>query len=138
MATCWSFTATRTPARTVLEINPKLAPFFGRSQWTQIDWEQRQRLRGKPLALWLHGFYATHAAPHALTVEYLHKLSGSQTKQLRYFKKNLTQALRDLQAAGAIKAFKIQDDLVHVRTSPTKSQQRHLAAVSPRPSGRRK
>ena len=124
--------------RTVLEINPKLAPFFGRSQWTQIDWEQRQRLRGKPLALWLHGFYATHAAPHALTVEYLHKLSGSQTKQLRYFKKNLTQALRDLQAAGAIKAFKIQDDLVHVRASPTKSQQRHLAAVRRRPSDRRK
>ena len=57
--------------RTVLEINTKLAPFFGRSQWTQIDWEQRQRLRGKPLALWLHGFYATHAAPHALKVEYL-------------------------------------------------------------------
>ena len=42
--------------RTVLEINPKLAKFYGRSQWTQIDWEQRQRLRGKPLALWLHGF----------------------------------------------------------------------------------
>ena len=124
--------------RTVLEINPKLAPFFGRSQWTQIDWEQRQRLRGKPLALWLHGFYASHAAPHALTVEYLHKLSGSQTKQIRYFKKNLTQALRDLQAAGALKAFKIQGDLVHVRTVPTKSQQRHLAAARRRPSGRRK
>ena len=91
--------------RTVLEINPKLAPFFGRSQWTQIDWEQRQRLRGKPLALWLHGFYATHAAPHALTVEYLHKLSGSQTKRLRKFKENLTQALRDLEAAGTIQGF---------------------------------
>ena len=65
----------------VLEINPKLAAFYGRYQWTQIDWEQRQTLRRKPLALWLHGFYATHAAPHALTVEYLHKLSGSQTKR---------------------------------------------------------
>ena len=114
--------------RTVLEINPKLAPFFGRSQWTQIDWEQRQWLRGKPLALWLHGFYATHAAPHALTVEYLHKLSGSQTKQLWKFKQNLTQALRELQAAGAIKAFEIRDDLIHVWTIPSPSQQKHLAA----------
>ena len=111
-----------------VEINPDLAAFYGRSQWTQIDWEQRQLLRSKPLALWLHGFYATHAAPHALTVEYLHKLSGSQTKQLRKFKQNLTQALRDLQAAGAIQGFTIQDNLVDVQTVPSRSQQRHLAA----------
>ena len=123
--------------RTVLEINPKLAPFFGPTRWTQIDWEQRQRLRAKPLALWLHGFYASHAAPHALTIEYLHKLSGSQTKQLWKFKQNLTQALRDLQAAGAIRDFEIRDDLVHVRTVPSKSQRKHLAARRP-PARRRK
>ena len=117
--------------RTVLGINPKLAPFFGRSQWTQIDWEQRQQLRGKPLALWLHGFYASHAKPYPLTVAYLHKLSGSQTKQLRYFKKNLTQALRDLQAVGGIEAFEIVGDLVHVQTIPSPSQQKHLAARRP-------
>ena len=122
---------------TVLEINPKLAPFFGPTRWTQIDWEQRQLLRNKPLALWLHGFYASHATPHALTVEYLHKLSGSQTKQLRKFKQNLTQALRDLKAAGAIRDFEIRDNLVHVQTVPSKSQQRHLAARRP-PARRRK
>ena len=115
----------------VVEINPELAAFYGRSQWTQIDWEQRQLLRSKPLALWLHGFYASHAAPHALTVEYLHKLSGSRTKELRYFKKNLAQALRDLKTAGAIRDFEIQDNLVHVQTVPSKSQQRHLAARRP-------
>ena len=123
--------------RYVLEINHKLARFFGPTLWTQIDWEQRQALRRKPLALWLHGFYATHAKPLALTVEYLHKLSGSQTKQLRKFKQNLTQALRDLEATGAIKAFEIRDDLVHVWTVPSKSQQRHLAARRP-PARRRK
>ena len=112
----------------VVDINPKLAKFYGRSQWTQIDWEQRQQLRGKPLALWLHGFYASHAAPYPLTVAYLHKLSGSQTKQLKHFKQNLAEALRDLEAAGAIKAFEIRDELVHVRTVPSKSQQKHLAA----------
>ena len=122
--------------RTVLEISPKLAKFYGRTQWTQIDWAQRQQLRGKPLALWLHGFYASHAAPYPLTVAYLHKLSGSQTKQLRKFKQNLTKALRDLEAIGAIEAFEIQDDLVHVRTVPSPSQQKHLAAR--RPSARRR
>ena len=123
--------------RTVLEINPKIAPFFGSTRWTQIDWEQRQRLRGKPLALWLHGFYASHAAPHALTVEYLHKLSGSQTKQLKHFKQNLTQALRDLEAPGAIRGFTIKDDLVHVWTVPSKSQRKHLTVRRP-PARQRK
>ena len=123
--------------RYVVQINSKLAAFYGRSQWTQLDWEQRQQLRGKPLALWLMGFYASHAAPYPLTVEYLHKLSGSQTKQLRYFKKNLLQALRDLEAVGAIRSFEIRDELVHVRTVPSKSQQKHLAARRP-PARRRK
>ena len=123
--------------RYVLEINPKLAKFFGPTRWTQIDWGQRQRLRGKPLALWLHGFYASHAAPYPLRVAYLHKLSGSQTKQLKHFKQNLVRALRDLEAAGAIKSFEIRDDLVHVRTVPSQSQRKHLAARRP-PARRRK
>ena len=118
--------------RYVVEINPKLAPSsIGPTQWTQIDWEQRQRLRAKPLALWLHGFYASHAAPYPLTVAYLHKLSGSQTKRLRKFKENLIQALRDLEAVGAIQAFEIRDELVHVRTVPSPSQQKHLATRRP-------
>ena len=123
--------------RYVVKINPELAEFYGRSQWTQIDWEQRQQLRGKPLALWLHGFYASHAEPFSLRVAYLHKLSGSQTKQLRKFKQNLTQALRDLQATGAIKSFEIRSDLVHVQTVPSKSQRKHLAVRRP-PVRRRK
>ena len=123
--------------RTVLEINPKLAKFYGPTQWTQIDWEQRQRLRGKPLALWLMGFYASHAAPYPLRVEYLHKLSGSQTKQVWKFKQNLTQALEELAAVGAIQSFEIRDELVHVWTVPSKSQRKHLAARRP-PARRRK
>ena len=123
--------------RYVVEINPKLAAFYGRTQWTQIDWEQRQQLRGKPLALWLHGFYASHAAPYPLRVAYLHKLSGSQTNRLRRFKESLTQALSDLQAVGAIRGFEIQGDLVHVWTVPSQSQRKHLAARRP-PARRRK
>ena len=123
--------------RYVVEINPKLAKFYGRTLWTQIDWEQRQRLRGKPLALWLHGFYASHATPYPLTVAYLHQLSGSRTKQLKHFKQNLSRALRDLEAVDAIRSFEIRDDLVHVRTVPSPSQQKHLAARRP-PVRRRK
>ena len=122
--------------RTVLVLNPNLAPFFGPQEWTQLDWEQRLLLRGKPLALWLHGFYSSHASAYPLTVTYLHKLSGSQTKQLRYFKKNLRQALEELAAVGAIQAFEIRGELVHVRTAPSRSQQRHLAVRRPPPRRR--
>ena len=72
-----------------------------------------------------------------LTVAYLHKLCGSQTKQLWKFKQNLTKALRDLEALGAIEASEIVGDLVHVRTVPSKSPQKHLAARRP-PARRRK
>ena len=119
----------------VVQINPKLAAFYGVAEWTQLDWDQRQQLRGKPLALWLMGFYASHARPHPLTVAYLHKLSGSQTKQVWKFKQNLAGALGELVNVGAIEAFEIVGDLVHVRTVPSKSQQKHLAArrAKPRP-----
>ena len=123
--------------RYVVKINPQLAAFYGPTRWTQLDWGQRQRLRGKPLALWLHGFYASHAAPYPLTVAYLHKLSGSQTKQLRNFKQALARALPNLEAVGAIKAFEIRDDLVHVWSVPSPSQQKHLAARRP-PARQRK
>ena len=86
--------------RYVVQINSKLAAFYGRSQWTQLDWEQRQQLRGKPLALWLMGFYASHAAPYPLTVEYLHKLSGSQTKQLRYFQEKSSPGVAGSRSRG--------------------------------------
>ena len=120
--------------RYVVQINPKLAASStADSQWTQLDWEQRQQLRGKPLALWLMGFYASHARPHPLTVAYLHKLSGSQTKQLKHFKQNLAGALNQLVRGGAIEAFEIRDDLVHVRTVPSKSQRKHLAARRAQP-----
>ena len=116
----------------ILEINPKLAAFYTATRWTATDWEQRKRLRGKPLALWLHGFYASHANPHALSVEYLHKLSGSREKQIRDFKRRLIRALKDLEAVGAVKSFEIENDLVRVETAPSRSQRRHLSKPKPR------
>ena len=118
--------------RYVLEINPKLASLYTATRWTALDWEQRWRLRGKPLASWLQGFYSSHAEPHALRVEYLRTLSGSRTKRVRKFKENLIQALKDLEEAGAIKSFEIEDGLVRVEHAPSKSQQKHLSKPKPR------
>ena len=136
---CWTYGGTLLEfyrnediGRYVLEINPKLAALYTATRWTTTDWEQRKRLRGKPLALWLHGFYASHAEPHALSVEYLRKLSGSRTKQLRKFKQNLTQALKDIETVRAIKSFEIVGGLVYVEIIPSRSQKKHLAKLKSR------
>ena len=96
--------------------------------WTSIDWEQRQQLRGKPLALW-HEYYASYAAPLPVKVETLRALSGSRTAAVRKFRQLLRAALNELKAIGAIEAWEIDvNDLVHVYRGKaiTDSQRRHL------------
>ena len=71
-----------------LTLNPKTLELYRSTDWTALQWEQRRALIGKPLALWLHGFYSSHAEPYPLKVETLQILSGSGTKQPKHFKAN--------------------------------------------------
>ena len=115
-----------------LEINPKIKALYD-AGFTYIDWHQRQALRGKPLALWLHGFLASHAEPYPLKLETLHRLSGSRTKQIYHFKANLIAALRDLQAIGAINSYVIDgNNLVTINRTPSSSQRKHLTKTKSR------
>ena len=92
------------------------------------DFEQRQQLKRKPLAQWLHGYYASHAKPHPLKIETIRELSGSSNKQKADFKRKLRDALNDLVEVGSLLSFDISDDdLVTVQTKPSKAQARHLA-----------
>jgi len=111
--------------RYVLQINPDLADLYA-TGWTAIDWTQRRRLKKKPLALWLHGFFATHAAPFPMKVELYRSLSGSQTKEKWNFKQNLKAALEALKKVGAIISYQFEGELLHVERVPSSSQQRHL------------
>lgn len=96
--------------------------------YTHVDWEQRRKLKGNNLAQWLHGFYATHAAPLRYKVETIRELCGSTTERLTDFRKALRVALEKLKGAGAITSWNIdaKSDLVTVRRKGSKSQQRHL------------
>jgi hypothetical protein len=98
---------------------------FGPACWTQIQWEERCALKGKALVLWLHGYYSSHAAPYPVSVEYLHQLSGSRTRQVYHFKAELKKAFAILTLALG---WKIQWDgyLVTVTRPPSASQARHL------------
>jgi hypothetical protein len=112
-----------------IKLNPDLAGLFAHG-WTALEWEQRQELRGKHLALWLQGYYASHAAPIPVKVETLRAWSGSRTKALRAFRQNLRVALDQLKKFGVIAAWKIdrETDLVTVDRghSISTSQRRHL------------
>ena len=119
-----------------IKINPDLAKLYA-AGWTGIYWEQRQLLRGKPLALWLHGFYSSHAAPFPYKVETLRELCGSRTAELFKFRQHLRRALDDLKAGGVIAAWQIDPvtDLVNVDRGAaiTDSQRRHLTKPKRQP-----
>ncbi|MBV8892823.1 MAG: TrfA family protein [Acidobacteria bacterium] len=106
----------------IIKVNSDLAPLF-RHGWTGLDANQRRKIRGKPLALWLHAFYASHEKPYPYKVETLRDLCGSQTKTLKFFRKALRRALAELQQAGAIAAWEIDAaDLVRLHKVPTITQ----------------
>jgi hypothetical protein len=115
-----------------MTLDPDMIKLYGSADWTGIEWDQRQQLRSKPLALWLHGYYASHAAPLPVKVETLRMLSGSRTAELWKFRQLLRTALDELETIGAIKTWEIDDnDLVHISRgkSITDSQRRHLTRV---------
>jgi len=113
-----------------LTLDAKTLALYGDNNWTGIEWEQRQVLMRKPLALWLHGYYASHADPFPIKVETLRKLCGSEAKKLFHIREKLRIALDELKACGAIVSWQIDpdSDLVTVDrgASITDSQARHL------------
>ena len=121
----------------VIVLNPKLRALFAADQFTQIEWSVRHALDGKPLAQWLHGYYASHAKPYPVNVATLLKLSGSENADPSSGRQKLRKALDAL--ADASKAndqpfgYDIRDDLVHVEKKPSGAQRRHLAKKASKP-----
>ncbi|MHB0929647.1 MAG: plasmid replication initiator TrfA [Candidatus Nanopelagicales bacterium] len=101
-----------------IELEPKLLALY-QAGWTCMNWEQRQQLRRKPLAQWLHGWYGSHNKAYPMKIETLRKLSGSRNGQLAGFRRQLGKALGDLQTVKAIKSWEFKDGLLHVETSFT-------------------
>jgi hypothetical protein len=111
--------------RYVVIFNPKILTFY-EGGWTAIDWQDRQRLRGKPLALWLHGYLASHAKPYPIKIDTIRAFSGSSNKQIKSFKRSLIAALSELKKIEFILGFDFEGDTVIINKPPTPSQQRFL------------
>lgn len=112
----------------VITLNPDLQQLFEADQYTQIDWEARRALAGRPLAKWLHGFYSTHADPLKYKQETLLDLAGSQDVNPRSANRTLRKALTAIaaEANGEEFSYTITDGLVGVSRRPSESQARHL------------
>jgi hypothetical protein len=112
----------------VIEMNPKIVSLFGTDGWSSIEFDARRALKKQPLSQWLHGFYTSHARPFPMKVETLHRLCGSEAKQMFSFRQELRQSLDKLAEVTGW-TWEIDDsDLVHVAKTGTDSQQRHLIA----------
>ena len=108
----------------IFDIN--VIQLFAVHDWTALLWEERKQLSGKPLALWLHGFYSSHAKPIPMKISALIKLSGSETKEPRYFKKALKRAFDQIKAIVPGFKARFEGEMVYVERKPTKSQAKHL------------
>ena len=115
----------------IIRLNVGLQSLFASHQYTRVEWDIRQSLRGKPLAQWLHGYYASHAKPFPVTVETIHRLCGSETAALWKFTQTLRTALHHLQTAckanSQLFSHAIRGDLIYIERQPSPSQGRHLA-----------
>lgn len=111
----------------VIEMNPKIAQLFGGDGWSSIEFSERRALKKQPLSQWLHGFYSSHARPFPMKVATLHRLCGSESKQMFSFRQELRKALGQLSDVTSWTCEIDEDDLVHVLKVGTESQQRHLA-----------
>lgn len=113
----------------VVEVSRDLAKLFGRG-FSRVEWQERREIGRHPLAKWLHLYFAGHAQPHPISVEWLRQHSGSDTRELKRFRESLRKALQKLQDVGALDTWHIdpETDLVHVKRRPTPSQSKHLAS----------
>lgn len=104
-------------------VNQKFSVFFANGFWTELSVNERSALKGKQLALWLHGSYSTQSAPYAYKVETLKSQCGS-VAALKEFRRMLGKALSDISAVTGWDCWiDEKTDLVHVKKTKAVSHE---------------
>ena len=98
----------------VVKLNRDIIRLYGETQWTAIDWQQRLKLRRKPLAQALHAYYSSHRNPFPVTIGFLQKITGSRNAQRAGFKRDCRTALNELIRIGFLQSYSIDGDRVTV------------------------
>lgn len=97
-----------------LVLNPKIAACFGDAGWTGMNKTFRLQLKGKPLTLWLYGFYSSHAKPLPMKVSTMREMSGS-SNTLKDFKYKLKKSLSELASVTNWQCKIDENDLVIIK-----------------------
>lgn len=118
-----------------ITLSPEMLSLFQPSSWTQIEWAERMKLKGKPLAQWLHSYFSTHARPFPVTVAFLKEKTGSPTTQMFHFRVELRNAFKAMQDILGWTA-EWSGDVVKLTRPPTKSQERHILKTGLRKTSR--
>ena len=82
--------------------HPMLKPLFEPGAYSLVNLRLRMQLR-KPLAMWLHAFYSTHAKPVGYSIQKLRTLCGSRMSNPTMWRKAVRAALDELKAVGFLK-----------------------------------
>jgi len=114
-----------------ITLSSQVRTLFAPDSWTQIEWEERRKLMGKPLAQWLHSYFCTHARPYPVSVAFIKEKTGSPTQLLKHFKVELRTALETM---AEIIGWTVEwnGDLVKVTRPATAAQSRHLIKADTR------
>ena len=113
----------------VIQVSRHLCKLFQDGSFATINWEQRKKLRGKAMALWLQHYFSHFTKP----VHYsdLYKLSGSSSS-LKEFRRGLGNALPVLAQAGIHAAEIGKDGIVRpCKSRPAPAGQGSLGFESP-------
>lgn len=108
-----------------VEITRYLVNLFNRG-FTTVEWEQRWKLKRKPLACWLQLYYCSHSEPFPITVEFLRAQSGSKTADLSKFRQSLKAALDEIKEIGVIDSWEIGkgDKVTVIRPKSKKTKEK--------------
>jgi len=97
----------------IVQLNPKLSRLYGQHNWTRVQWDQRHALK-RDLSQWLHGFYSSHKAPFPIKTKTIHWLCGSENLDMSGFRKNLKNALIELQTVTGWRCWIDRSDRVNI------------------------
>lgn len=95
-----------------IRLNKALVRLYQQNTW--IDWEQKAKLKRKPLAQALHGYLSSHQNPFPVKIETIYNLSGSKNKRMTDFKQKVIAALDELVRIEFLIDYTIIDNKIHV------------------------
>lgn len=97
-----------------VRIAPELVKWFGDTNYTRVEWEQRKDLPDG-IATWLHSYYASHSEPFPVKIRTLQKGMGITTVSFKSVNQSIRYALDELKRVEFLEDWKITGDRVHVK-----------------------